>query len=980
MLDYCGYRQVKPQKTDAAHDMEAAAADYGECIPEFRDYFDLESIKKKIAHRPEQDQKEFIQYCDWCIRSMAARGRKFQQKLANLNGEFAKSFVKLVNQSTFNRVMSCTDTCSRDIREWAANRRRMARGIHGKGYDPEEGKDLVSTKIQACAYIGWGALQFMRVITGAILFYGQYEGDFPAKHHAHPSDPDQTLYNRQVFYNGTATGQAIFTGATAIPAFFLHSPPQFRECCRGFAELNTAELAALNCFKHAVDFMSSDGDTTSLQNLLYKFGMESFKRRQAKWGKYDALRYMFSSIRETVAFPGNLIFSALVSINLAGGQTWISDPKEAGVLQTLAGVFGILQAVLDSAQGACEIKSAEDKLDEILKTIERLNSLENKYQGLRTGPKNEMGELLRSTINNVALVTQKRQQIIQVRERDYGYLRYFKGMGGFLTSLATLIFGAQQAATGAKFGLYPLISSLTSTTLSGAYYAAAFKKMWARNEEKMLKKKLCTNAEFVRLNFDKKDAAFYQTSGVTRKFHDYRHLFWKGRIGEKVSRDLPFQNNEYIALDILTDFILAEMHQTENVGELPDTDELVNWLHESWGVSKSIIEATLKCCCDKAHVFQRDQLKQGLAKLLRTSLALGPDKLEKRIKASLVVLAAMRHFDVEDSDAGKDFARISLDFTARAQRWSSDENEAELLRGVMNKEEFIASVLHVFYRCEVPENLDAEWIKFAKMVAVAQALEAQRSNALLAVADATRESLKLPPKTDEDISPEVFEIFQREMAEYAKTSVLQRGKLTESLRKLSKNELMQSLLILEKDRDWMNKVASDLPLEQSVPLLRGIKLLSDRVDLNQPLPANVPSSPRNYKPSPKGQDKTVHKGEDKTVRVPSIIRAEQSSESSETERQRPSWTSLEAADQTTRKLNGKTQAQNANGKHSYRGPDGSETNSTSTPRNTPVSVRTDANVFFEISETDILVSAPDSDSEDESTQVILRSPVGIEEV
>lgn len=942
--------------------------------PYFSGYLNINKIKRRLAAQPEfnalpeRDKRKAIEYFEWCIEKLTDddTGLALQRELAKVAGEFSTKFVDMVNTRHTNRIISCGDQFSRKGRERCALIRRSLRGTDPKkGYPPEEGRDCLSWAWQTVAYFALPIFSQLRVISGAILFYGQYQGEFPVhKPVTHdgnftgnfsdgmsvPSQNDEHLQ----LYEYAALIQYWSTFLSFAPVLFLHSPPQFRECCRGYAELNTNELAALNCFIAAVDHLCKGESSSSIENLRYKFGMESYKKRTAASASFDAKRMAFSVFRESIAYPGNLVLSGLSGISLAGGQYFGNQ------LLMWAGLFAMAQAVCDGGQGWNEAKSAEDKLREIVECLSNLNIMREDLTGKE---RNFSG--LRSGVNSTARAFQGRQKIYQTRERLFGIFRIVKSVCGGSIGLALFVFGSLQVATGKKPTVWALLCSLINTEISGNYYVNAFVKMVLRNEEKKLKKELFRNSEFSRLADEKEELAHKQASAMTGRFIDYEHIFQNEKIGHKVSRKFAYNDNEFILLDVLADFILEDMHEAGKPSVLES--ELVKWLGESWGVSESMIKATLRACSDKAPKFQKDQLKQGLAGLLNITLPLGIDRSEKRIKPSLVVLSKMSLLDVEEADRSKGFNKVIEDFKRQAMTWFENNGE-ELMLGLKNAEEFIASVLHVFERSTAPEILTDRWIRFAKLVAVAEVLDADRVIALQGVWAAEFKDFKLP----EAESPALlnsFAEFKNILKGYMETSVFVRRTQLDYLKQLTKNDFMQKLLLRQPDR--VREVAGRRADSKEKLLVRGIALLYDRVDMYQPVPMNIPSSPRS---EDRGDERATT-----ATRVPAIVQVESSAD-------------LDFGDSQKRRVRrGKPRTRagsgNLDGNDSDNRPHKSQGSSASTQKTSTSAQKssartTDENVLIESVDNEVVVSVSSTDSESKSrtTHVVLPRPFGIEEV
>lgn len=926
--------------------------------PYFNGYMDIDDIQRRLANSkwPQADKDEFIRYCEWSIAQLEKGGLPLQREIAVTDGDVSQRFVAMVNERRSNSIMSCTDKCSREMREDWAMVRRFLRGIdRNKGYRPEEGRDCWSTMVQTVAYILLPPMQYARVVNGSILFYGQMHGEYPPPHLLNITDDigNSTSIGsrdpeRDAMYANVATVQTYLTFFTMAPIFILHTPPQIRECLRGYAELNYNKLAALNCYKSAVDFMCGGGDQYSIDSLRYKFGMESYKKRSNKSSGYDASRMFFSALREIIGYPANVVLSGLSNITLATGQNYGTP----GAVLLAAGLAAALQAVCDKAQGWCEKRSAEVKLEDIVDTINRLNGLQRDWVQAQNLPDFNA----RCGVNSAALSFQRRQRAIQEREFWFGITRTGKGAVAGFFALVSIVAGIHQLATGQKPHLFVLGSSLANITLSGSYFIVALVKMCLRNDERMLKKQLFRNAEFARLNHTRDERALKLLSGVTENFEDRQHLLQNGKLGQKISREFPYQGNEYALLDLITDYALDHLQRTGDPANLDS--QLLKWVDESWGVLDSMTASVLKSTGDKAPQFQREQLKHGLASLLNIALPLGTDRAEKRVRPSLVVLSRMQYFKARKADQNKSFDQIISDFgNGELPAWFA-KNKERLLRGLRSGEEFIASVMHVYERSKPPAELDEHWIKFAKLVAIAQYMHLMRTKALQAVLDADLE--KFPVQTSEG-----FDKFKMVLEEYARASIFDREEQLRCLKILAKNEFMQSLLSVYEDD---NTGGADNDLQT------GIKYLAARVDANQPLPAFLPSSPRSeYIPERHGAT---------TTRIPQEVRVIQSSDSTTASDDND----LDNRDSATGSPVARRQEQNSSAKKSGKGSGFSPATSTSTRATSTSkksSVRTDEDQLGdgEIVVDDIFVSSTETSvSESNRGEVHLWPRPWIEEV
>lgn len=923
-------------------------------IPYFKGYMDLDDIQGRLNPKWKDDHDEFMAYCRWSIQQLEKGGLTLQRELEATDGDVSQRFVAMVNERWSNSIMSCSDKCSRETREEWAMARRFLRGVDPrKGYRPEKGRDCWSTAVQTVAYWVLPFMQYARVGNGGVLFTGQWRGEYPPAHPSNATDDsgNSTSGNpdRDAMYANVATAQTYLTFLTMIPIFILHTPPQIRECLRGYAELNYNQLAALNCYKSAVDFMCAGGDQYSIDSLRYKFGMESYKKRSNKSSKYDARRMAFSALREIIAYPTNVVLSGLSNITLSTAQNYGTP----GAVLLAAGLSAALQSFCDMAQGWCEKLSAEVKLTDILETVDRLNALQRDWVQAQDLPDFKV----RCGVNSAALSFQRRQRDIQRREYWFGITRAGKGAVAAFFALVSIVFGINQLVTKQKPPLFVLGCSLANITLSGTYFFVALVKMCLRNDEKMLKKELFRNAEFARLNYTPDERATKLLSGVTENFEDRAHLFQEGHTGKKVEREFFYQGNEYVVLDLSTDYSLDHLQRTGDPANLDS--QLLKWVDDSWGVLDSMTASVLKSTGDKAPQFQREQLKLGLASLLNIALPLGTDKTEKRVRPSLVVLSKIQFFKARKDDEGKPFEQIILDFGIKERTAWFARNKERLLLGLRSEEEFIASVLHVYERMTPPARLDEPWIKFAKLVAIAKYMDLMRTTALQAVLDADLARFSVQ-------SGEGFDQFKTVLEEYTRASIFDRGEQLRCLKVLAKNDFMQNLL----------RVDEDDSSDGTDDFFAGIKLLADRVDANEPLPAILPSSPRSEE-HPQQHGTT-------TTRIPHEMRADSSSDSTPSE-----GNDRDNPDSAKRSLASGRQGKSSSAKGSGKGSGRSSFKSTSTqatssskPRS---SVRTDEDQLREEDDSETIISVLKSNLDTSSLQseqgeVRLWARPGIDEV
>lgn len=834
-----------------------------------------EDLKKHLKRGSKSEKDEFVEYFLWAMEEIRAGGAELEERLKALKGKFEDGYKEWQERSLQFRTMRWSDKRSTKIREGISMLRRDCTGLGEGGDPPEKKKDLITTRSQARAYPLWMGFQDVRVVLTALLTVGQVLGVYPVRAGVagtvnvteindtslnftggNSTTPDG-LYDPET-YRILAALQITFTVLTLIPYLFLHAPPQFRSFLRGTVEQNKARKTALNGFAGAVRYMTSEAPTAMDANV-YTMAMPKWRAHQSKAARLDVLRMKFSTLREGIFFPVNMSLALLNSINLATGQSipGLGLPLVAGSIQLVGGLAGVGQGIVDGLQALSEYFSAALKFEKNKGCTEKIrripvNSSERQIE-------EAVEDALYACIaNSTALDYQKRQGKLQSREKIWAWIRGLKGVAGVCTSFLSAWFGGNQLATREKAGIPAVLTSNVATGLSGQYYISSYLKMHGRDVEEHVAKKFHENAQFIRLNFDDLEIKKYMLSRQRTDYVDYKHLFQDGKLGAPVTRDAPFEKNEYLLLELMTVYLMGKLNNTgayrrefgrdvdvvQKIMQLP----LITWLVGTWGTSSCEIEALLRACCDKAVAYQISTCREMLARSMEIPLPNGRDDKEKRVKPSMLILAKIRHFEVNlDDDGGKTFERVKKDYKSSAARnWRDPDFHENLMRGT-GREEFIAAAMHIDKRSKMPDRLLPEHIQFAKLMAVAEYAQRERMTGLNTVAAADFDEWDFPPGLKRKIDTADFALFQELVETYAGIAISNRGEQMKALKKLSQNDTMQEFNKLFEDqegnRKWLKR------LKKNRKLFTGIILLVDRVDKNQPLPFEPPSSPRDPAPA-----------------------------------------------------------------------------------------------------------------------------------
>jgi hypothetical protein len=175
--------------------------------------------------------------------------------------------------------------------------------------------------------------------------------------------------------------------------------------------------------------------------------------------------------------------------------------------------------------------------------------------------------------------------------------------------------------------------------------------------------------------------------------------------------------------------------------------------------------------------------------------------------------------------------------------WHDEVRHQDVMLGT-TREEFISAALHIFARSKMPDakRLLPEHIQFAKLMAVAEYAQDERKAGLNAVAAAEFDVWNFPPRLKRKIDKADFDQFRKLVGSYAEQGISDRVEQARALKKLSLNATMQEFHKLfgdqEANKDWLEL------LKKNRPLFTGIILLVDRVDRNQPIFNEPPTSPR----------------------------------------------------------------------------------------------------------------------------------------